>query len=152
MRAAQLVDEDIRGLYVAMDDATFVRILERVGNLGNQVRTFTGRWRARAELICEGCAGDEVAYEVRETVFLADLVDRDNRRVSQVRHTSRFAKEALVIVRTAQAAQARHLYGHGAAQAGVVSLIHGAERSDSHVLDQLESADRAANVGDAPDA
>ena len=103
---ALVVDHDVRGLDVAVDDAAPVGVLQRIGHLGNQTGRLTrGRPTARQE-VRQGQAPDEVADQIGQALMLANLVHRHDPRVAQLRDTAGLAQEAIPILIRGQVAGA----------------------------------------------
>ena len=90
------VEQDVVRLDVAMDDAAQVRVRERVGDLAEEAAHLVDRL---ARLAARGaCARlppvDERHDEVGDAVALADVVDRHDVRVRELRRRLRLAREA----------------------------------------------------------
>jgi hypothetical protein len=93
--AAALLDQDVRGLDVAVDEAAFVRGVERVGDLGDDARRAHPvqpvlRRQQRAQV----GAPDPAHRDEQPPVGFAGLVDRDHVRVVDRGQHARLALEA----------------------------------------------------------
>ena len=82
--------------------------------------------------------------------MFADLVDRHDPRVSQLRDTAGLAQEPIPILVRRQAAGSGDLDRHDAVKLRVVRLVDGAEGPDPDGLDQLEPAQPAMVPGRSP--
>jgi hypothetical protein len=126
-RLAGGVDEDVRGLEVAVDDALGVRVRERLGDAREDAH-------ALAEVeplhgVRERAAFDELHDEVGEAVDVARVVDGDDARVAEARGGMGLAPEALddlglVLVRAAE-----NLHGDGPVELAVAAAIDDGHRA-----------------------
>jgi hypothetical protein len=81
-----LIDEDILGFEVAVEDAFFVGVLQDFGNLADDADTFSGAQRAEVcwrvfrggELFGKIAAGDVLHDEYRQVLVFEDVKDLDN--------------------------------------------------------------------------
>ncbi len=95
--AGLVVEEDVVGLYVAVDDALAVGVIERVGDLGQDAAALVlGELPVAAETSREGLAADIAHDEVGHSVQLAEGVERDDVRVRQLGGRLGLAAEAVV--------------------------------------------------------
>ena len=104
-RQAVVVEQDVRGLHVAVDDAAPVRVVEGGRQGGADRRDSLGRQRpVRRELLGEGAAVDALEDEVRPAVELAVAVDADDPGVVERLEGRHLAGETgpLVVVGVAQ--------------------------------------------------
>ena len=90
-----------------MDDALLVGVVQRVGDLGDQLGRLARRRAAAGQQVGQGHALDEVADQVGHPVVLADLVDRHDRRVPQLGHAAGLAQEAVAAPRPSARLPAR---------------------------------------------
>src|SRR5262249_35034855 len=86
LRMAVVVEQDVRGLQVAVDDALAVRVVDRAADLHDDVEDALA-----AELLAalaedvEGVALDQVHREVVKSLVAPDLVYRDDVRMLETR-------------------------------------------------------------------
>ena len=91
---AVLVEEEVRGLDVAVDEAAAVRVVERGGDLAADVRGLRGREPVPGvEHAAQRAAGEQLEHHERHAV-LAPVVDRHHVRVVQRRRELRLGAEA----------------------------------------------------------
>ena len=82
--AALRVEEDVRGLQVAVDDPVRVRMGEAGGDLGREpLRLEVGQRPTAAEALLERAAAEVFEDEVRPALGLADVVDPGDVRMGQ---------------------------------------------------------------------
>jgi hypothetical protein len=96
---ALLVDEDVLGLDVAVDDVADVGGAERAGDLDRVGHGLgDGQAPGPADPLLEGLALDVLEDDVRRRAVLADVDDPDDVRVVELRHGAGLAPEALELV------------------------------------------------------
>ena len=76
-----LVEQDVVRLEVAMDDASIMGVLDRLGDLLHQRRRLARGQRSVGDLLRQAGALDEAHAEIVLVVVLTGLVDRHDRRV-----------------------------------------------------------------------
>jgi hypothetical protein len=76
-------DHDVRRFQIAMDDAAFVGVFERVGELDAETQHAQQRRRVRAEVGGQQPALNQFHRDVDVTVRFADVVDRADVRMIQ---------------------------------------------------------------------
>src|SRR5262249_33002767 len=82
-----------------------------------------------------------------QMLLMPDLVDRQDRRVAQLRDAARFTEEAVPIGAVADLRSARHLDGDDAVEFRVQRLVHQAEGALADEVEELESADHLVGSG-----
>ena len=95
MRDIQRIDQDIRGLDIAVQNTLFVGVMN---GLGNGFDPFGGLLRRNglgARYLVEVFALDVVHREIVKALVLADLMHAHDSRVSQVRRRFRLGLEPL---------------------------------------------------------
>ena len=93
---AAVVQQDVLGLDVAVDDALAVGVVERAGDLARDAdRVGDGQLLLAGEAVAERLALDEGHDVVEEPVGLAGVVQREDVRVLQVRRGLDLAQEPL---------------------------------------------------------
>ena len=96
---AFLVDEDVLGLDVAVDDVAIVRRLERAGDLDRVGdRLVDGQPAHAADAVLERLALDVLEDDVGAAVLLTGVDDADDVRVRELRDGAGLATEALELV------------------------------------------------------
>ena len=100
---AALRQHDVAGLQIAMDDARAVRLVQRARDL-NRVSSAPGssgqaRACSRLQPIGQRLAFEILHHQEVDTVLLADVVQRADVRMVQLRDGARFAIEALAQTR-----------------------------------------------------
>ena len=93
------IDQDIRRLEVAVQDAAFVGVVDRPADRHQQSGRFEGRQRAFGELLRQRRPLDVLHGEIRMAVAFSDLQDRDDVRVRQPRRGLGFGPEPLDVLR-----------------------------------------------------
>ena len=123
---------DVRRLDVAVDHALLVGVLQSVGEAGDQLGRLAEARPAGGQQVGQRHALDEVADEVGGAVVLADLVDRDDRRMAQLGGAAGLAQESIQLLAARRPAGAGDLEGDDAIQLRVAGLEDRAEgaRSD----------------------
>ena len=89
---------DIRGLQIAMDDSSFVRGVERIGDLPRDRERLWNRQAldsclTSGELVREGVPFDQLQHQRRNAVRLLDAVDRTDMRMIEGREQAGFTLE-----------------------------------------------------------
>ena len=112
------VEQEVRRLHVAVDDALAVSRVESVRRLLEPLERLARRLRAfRADLLLERAAREVLHDDERALAVLADVVDRDDVRIArEPGHGERLAREALAHRRVLGVALRENLHGHGAAE------------------------------------
>ena len=144
--AAGLVDQDVPGLHVAVDEAAPVRCVEGVRDLREQVERALRVERAFAlDQPAEVGAFDEAHREVDDAVSLAGGVDREDARMLERGREPRLAEEALPEPLVGGELGQQRLQGDPAVEA---ELVREVDRPGRAAPDQR--FDPIAGNGDAP--
>ena len=120
-----------------MDEAGGVRVVERLGHLGDQGDGAARLQRAPPTALedpGEVDARDEAHVEEQPAVDLAEVVQRDDVRVLQLRGGVRLAAEALPEHLVAREVVGQQLEGDGPAAAGVEGAVHGAHAAAAELV------------------
>ena len=78
-----LIEENVTGFDVAMDDAVFVGVVQGFGSLADEFKGFTRRNRAAGDTVSQRFAFDEIHREEILAVLCSEIVDRNDIRVLQ---------------------------------------------------------------------
>src|SRR5690606_11265962 len=85
-RAAVAIEEDVRGLDVAMDEALPMRVLESLRNVADDAHALFDRERSRADAILQTRAVDVLRHDEDVVAISPDVVDLDDARMGEARH------------------------------------------------------------------
>ena len=97
--AAGPADGDVGGLQIAMDHAALVCVAQRRGDLLAVANGGLGGEAILRDQFGEGSPFDELHRDERAPADLADLVDRADVRMIQMRSRARFRQQTLAFVR-----------------------------------------------------
>ena len=157
VRVTLLVDQDVRRLQVAMEDAAHVGVLDGFGRLDHQ-----GHGRAeivpeRGELIGEVAPLDELHAEIALAVVLADFVNRDDAGVVEQRDGLGLVLEPAQVGVVGQHAGLDHLEGDGSVEADLPGLVDDAHAAAAQlflnlVIAEVADGGAARQVGRGPAA
>ena len=106
LHEAGVGDHHVGRLQIAVNDAFFVRDVERLRDLASDCERVGQRQRAPSQSVAQRVAGDELEHERAQTVGLLDAVNRRDVRVVQRRENPRFPLEAGQAIRVAARARA----------------------------------------------
>jgi hypothetical protein len=89
---------DIRGLQIAVDDSSFVRGVERIGNLPRDRECLWNRQaldscRTSGEFVRKGVPFDQLQHQRRNAIRLLDAIDRTDMRMIEGREQAGFTLE-----------------------------------------------------------
>ena len=120
-----LVQQQVRGLHVAVDDAARVRVIERARRFVEPAKCECRRLRAaRADHLVERAAGEILHDDERTIPPDADVVDRDRVRFAgEPRRGARLPLEAVTEVRVVGPSVVEQLDGDGAAELRIRRLV-----------------------------
>jgi hypothetical protein len=143
-------EQDVAGLYVAMDQARFVGSRESGGGLAANAEDVFQLERAFAiDFVLERLALDELHDEIRWLMRIIDGVDGDDVLVMHGRGGRRFAKEPLDGDGIGRELGRHHLYGYDAAELGVEGPQDGAHSAVANDFDDFVFAGLADELADA---
>ena len=86
MWLSQRIEKDVRGFDVTVHDAAVVGVLKGIGQNGDELGGLAGWERAGGQDVRQARAFDKLADQIRHPIRQPDLVDRDDRRMMQLRH------------------------------------------------------------------
>ena len=117
-------DLDVGGFEVAMDDAAFVRHLQRLGHLQGYRQGPVERHRTVFQQLCQILALGQLHDEQLLAVGFLDLVDTGDVRMIERRQNLGLTLEPGQALRIARHRLRQHLDRHFATQLGVLGAIH----------------------------
>src|SRR6516165_5237434 len=126
-----------------MDHALLVGVPQGVGHGGDERGGLASRWAINRQLLPQGDALHEVAHQVRETVLLADLVDRHDAGMPQSGHAACLPQETVEVFSARQTTQTWDLDRHDPVQFGIAGFVDATEGTDPNLGEQLEPAEFA---------
>src|SRR5262249_38117534 len=136
-RIAVCVQEDVRGLQVPMDHAARMGILDRFGDPSQEQGGFTRRQRPLYQPLSEALALDESHREVMLPLVLADLEDRYDPRMVEIRSGLSLVVKAPHIRFVRQFACPDHLQSDFAIQADLPGLVDDAHTAMGDFAEDL---------------
>ncbi len=138
------VDHDVGGLDVPVHDAFLMRVVEPQGELFDQIELASQRQGSPLpNLFGEREALDELHHDVRLTVLVAEIVDRDDVAVFQVAGRLRLLKKA---VAQPLIGGAKELDRDGAANPGIATAIDPSHAAVPEAVDDLVPTNRAREL------
>ena len=142
---AIVVDEDVRGLDVAVDDQVLVRVIDRLQHLEEQAQSLEDAPAARVAELGDGLPVDVLQHDERLTDRGdAGVVEpRNVRMFEQAQHVA-FAFEALDVVACAERPQ-RHLQGDGATRSAI-AVLGQPDRGHASAAQQPDQSIRADSI------
>ncbi len=143
VRMAFPVDEDVRRLQVAVEDASQVGVLDGLGGLDHQGGCGTGPFAERFELIGEVAPLDELHAEIALAVVLAHLVDRHDAGVVEQGDRLGLVLEPEQVGVIGQHAGLDHLECDGPVEVDLPSLVDDAHAAAAQLLEELVVAEVA---------
>ncbi len=143
-----LVEQNVLGLDVAVDDAFVVRKLERLADLRDDGQRLLGRKPAGALDLPQIAAVHEFHYEVVQGARLAEVMHRDDVRMVQARQGAGFAVEPLGKARVARGGGRQDLQRHQPVQIWLARLIDGAHAA---LADELKDFELGKQLGEVRD-
>ena len=139
--AARRIDEDVRRLEVAVQDAAIVGSLHGVGHFRQQRGGLTGRQGAGRQLPCKRRALDESHAVEGEAVTLAHIEDRHDPRMVEPGRGFGLATKSGEIGPAGEVAAQEHFEGDRAAEALLRGAVDDAHTAAADLLDQLVIAE-----------
>ena len=149
-RAALAVDEDVRGLDVAMDHALPMGIFDGLGHRGHQFRRFLGRQRPLGQPGGQALTVDVAHREVVLSLVLADLENRHDVGMVEQGRRLRLGMKAIVVGFRGQLSGENHFHRDDAVErnlAGLVDHAHAAAGDLVHELIIAQVADAGKLTG-----
>jgi hypothetical protein len=117
-------DLDVRGLEIAMDDATLVRRIERVRDLRRDRQCFIDRNRTARQPLCEILAVDKFQDQSEHAVGVFEAMDLGDVRMIERREHFRLALKTRDTVAIAGKRRGKDLDGDIALQPRISGAIH----------------------------
>jgi hypothetical protein len=136
--------ENVRRLYVAMNNALGVSGVERIRDLDSEVEYFIQRQRLAADVISQTLAVNELHGDERP-VTLANVVDRADAGMVQSRSRVRLAPETFQGLSVLGNIFRKELQGNGPFQANVLGFVNYAHAACAKLLDYSEVRDGLAD-------
>ena len=134
---AALGDEYVRRFDVAMDDAFFVRCVERVSHFDAQLQQQIHRQRLAPDTMLERLPLEMLHHNEVPAILLPDLVNRADVRVIQRRRGACFPLKSLQRIWIARQFLGQELQGDVAAEARVLSLVDDSHSAATEFLDDF---------------
>jgi hypothetical protein len=148
VRVQRRVDEHVRGLEIAMQDAALVSVRDRFADLGERAQRGFERCTAKGDV--ERGAFDELGDEIGRREAIAHCHPRvqhsHDGRMREARENARFSAEAFRLPR-ALGVEAQELHGREAAVIAMPRSEDDAGSSRAERLQQLVAPDRARALG-----
>jgi hypothetical protein len=118
------IEQDVPRFDVAMKNAVLVRVVNCSRHLDNQFDGATQRHRFTSDDCVKLAAFDEFHAEVAGAIALADLVDRNDSRMLQLRCRFGFTTKTLQMRFGGPMAQADHFEGNGTVETFLLRPVH----------------------------
>ena len=142
-RLARGVEQDIRGLDVAVDQAPCVGVMEGLGDGRHQLRRFPQRQPPLAYPRGQVAAFDVLRHDVAESVVgPADVVDRDDVRMVEPRERPRLGQVRVHVLRPGDLLGVGHLDGDRSVERVVAGEVDPPETALAEPPDHAVAADR----------
>ena len=146
-----VVQDQVGGLDVAMDDAARVRVVERCGDLAHEPDDFLGlEVRALGQHVGDRTAVDELHREERIAILLAQVEERHDARVAERPRDLGLVLEAVdegaVLRARARDVQPDGLDRQLALDQGIEGLVDSPHRPVAEVPRDLVAADRGGDL------
>ncbi len=135
------VDQDIRRLNVAVDDAQAVRVPQGLGQRGDPFDRSTKSRAADRQLVGEVAALDQGGDQVQLAISLAGIIDRDDVGMVQDGRAARLAEEPADGLGSLHRPGPGPFQGHVAAERGVPGPVHDAEGTPADHVPEFIAAD-----------
>jgi hypothetical protein len=143
---ARLRDHHVRRLEIAMDDAVAVRGVQRVGNLDGVAQRLRHRHGASGQPRRQRLAVEQLHHEVLDIAGAADVVERADVGMRELRDRARFALESLARVRRRGEIAGQHFDRDETIEPRVARLVDGAHRPGADRADDLERSEPASTL------
>jgi hypothetical protein len=138
------IQQDVRRLQVAVEDASLVRVMHRPGDFGDEPRRGLRIGGVAGQDLGQARAVDELHAEILPAVVLADLVDRDDSRMVEVGRRLGLVAEGVHLVVVGPVAGPEHPDGDRPIEVPLPGLVddpHAAAAEDPQQLEVAEVAD-----------
>jgi len=123
VRGVEGVEQHVRGFEVAVQDAAFVGVLNRLGDCLDAGGRVSGRHGIVPHRLCQVAAFDVVHREVLLALVFADFMDGDDIWMPQTGRGFGFRTEPLHRFIAGKMSGQDHLHDHGAVQTHLPRLI-----------------------------
>ncbi len=148
---ARLRDHHVARLQVPVHDPLPVRLVQRVRDLRPVPQRLLERQRALGQAIGKRLALEQLHHQVLDAVRVADVVQRADVRVRQLRNRLRFPLEPLPDLRRRRQVLRQHLHRDRPLQPRVLRLVNlahpaSADRRDDLVRAQARSGGEAQTI------
>ena len=143
---ARLREHDVAGLQIPVDDARAVRLVERRRDLDRRLERLVDRERALRQPIRQRLAFEILHDEERGAVLLADVVQRADVRMIELRDRAGFAIEALAELRVGGEGVGENLDRDRAIEPRVAGFVHLAHPAGADERQDLVRAEASAGV------
>lgn len=147
VRLAMAIDQNIRRLQVAVQDALFVRIVNGFGDGLDPGSSLAGRDRLLAIELTQVLALDVVHREVVEALMFAHFMDANDVRMVKPRRRGSLRLEPLQRVRTGELTCQDHLHCDRAIEADLACLVDDTHAAPVNFMDKLVVAKAGESCG-----
>src|SRR5438046_8134857 len=137
MRFVLCVEQNVSGFDVSMEDTVFMRIGNGAGQLGDQFRCVTDRYRFALRDGIELSALHQSHAEVTGAVALSDLVNRDDARMVQAGGGFCFETKAFHVCFCRPVSETNHFERHNPVQTFLSCSINYALATASYFFHEL---------------
>src|SRR5207253_10514452 len=122
-------------------------VMHGLGQLGDQLRGYTGWLRSTVELLVEATTINELQRKEGPAVLFADFIDLHNVGMLEASHRLGFEAEPSQILRTSVGPAQDHFQGHQALEPDLTRLVHDAHAAPPQDTQQLVAAESLAAAG-----
>jgi hypothetical protein len=146
LRGAELVEQDVLRLHVAVHDAVGVRVREAARRLADEPERILDRQRpAGRQVLLQVRPADELEDDVLAVLHLAAVDHRDEVRVRELRDRPRLAAEARDVLRVVRERLVQHLERDVALEDAVVRAVDARHAAATEgLLDRVATRDDVA--------
>ena len=137
-------EHHVRGFDVAMHHAGPMRRVERAPDCDGALQRLIDRQRPALQAFCQRLPVDELHHEIVDGAFSADVEERADVRMTQLRHDTRFAFEAAPAIGIARQVFAQRLDRDDAFQPRVAGAVHLAHTATAEQRKNFVSAKASA--------
>jgi hypothetical protein len=147
MGLTPLIEQNIGGLEIAVQNPLLVGIMHSLGNLDEELGRLPGLADQVENLLAEVAAFHQFHADVRVPLLLADLVDRHHMRVLQPGDRFGFFSEPLDRGRGPRAAQPDHLQSDDPVEHDLQGLVDHAHAPVCQVTEDLIAVNHGLDAG-----